>query len=653
MVDLRVRLLGGLAVEGLTARDIGSRKARTLLAALAVAQGAPVGVDVLADVLWAEDLPARPGEQVGVLVSRLRGTLGADRIPRHDAGYALVTDWLDLHELADGVAAAEQAVAGGDALAARLAATMALDLVRGPLLPEEQAPWFDGPRQSTDRSIAATRLLAAEAALVSGDPAGAAALAARGLDHDPYDEAALRALMRAHVALGRPASALAAYADARKRLSEDLGVSPAAETEALHMEILGPEPEPASQAAPSPPTPERWDPLVQRARAALAAVDFDAARRDAGEAVGRGAGASALEVAGWVAYYDRDFPSALRHAELAARTAWDDERRTSALTLSGRVRHSRGDLKGAERDLEEATQSTVAGVRGTGEVWLGNLRMHQGRFAEGIVLAERGAVDAAAMRHPFVIPHATWARIYGLGALGRVSEAIEAMESLGVTLGELGPAGDRYRPVLDNFWGWVLGAVGRTDDAHAHHRRAVDQSGRFTEPRHHAVFDLALAAVEAEDAATARAWLGQVEVPPDNAGAMAWHQRHRQRLLEARIALIEGDHGAAAPLATWVREDAVRRGARRAAVQAEVVLHLAAAAAGCADDAAIDATVASLDGLARLEAWRLTARLAAATGRDDLWATAERYAELLAASCATDADRVRAWMQSELIRLKA
>jgi hypothetical protein len=219
-------------------------------------------------------------------------------------------------------------------------------------------------------------------------------------------------------------------------------------------------------------------------------------------------------------------------------------------------------------------------------------------------------------------------------------------------LDELGPAGDRFRPVLDNFWGWILAAIGRTDDAHAHHRRAVDHAGRFTEPRHHALFDLALAAVEQEDAATARAWLAQVEVPPDDAGAMAWHQRHRQRLLEARVALLEGDHRAAAPLATWVRDDAARRGARRAVVQAEVVQHLAAAPTGSVDDGAIEATVASLDGLARLEAWRLTARLASATGRTDLWATAERYAELLAATCGPDADRVRAWMRSELTRLR-
>lgn len=314
MGDLRVRLLGGLLVEGFRPNELGSRKARTLLAALAVARGAPVAVEALADILWGDDLPARPDHQVGVLVSRLRGVVGADRLPRHDAGYALLPDWLDLRELGEGIAVAERSVSDGDALAARLAATMALDLVRGPLVPEESAPWFDGPRQATERTIAATRLLAAEAALVSGDPAGAAALASRGLDHDPYDEAALRCVMRAHVALGRPASALAAYAGVRTRLAEDLGVSPAADTEALHTQILESEAGPPRGLGPSA-APERWDPLVQRARAELAAADFDAARRDADEAVRRGAGAGALEVAGWVAYYDRDFPRALRFAD--------------------------------------------------------------------------------------------------------------------------------------------------------------------------------------------------------------------------------------------------------------------------------------------------------------------------------------------------
>jgi hypothetical protein len=44
--------------------------------------------------------------------------------------------------------------------------------------------------------------------------------------------------MNAHVAAGRPATALAAYARLRTRLSEDLGVSPGSETIALHRRIV-------------------------------------------------------------------------------------------------------------------------------------------------------------------------------------------------------------------------------------------------------------------------------------------------------------------------------------------------------------------------------------------------------------------------------
>ena len=142
-------------------------------------------------------------------------------------------------------------------------------------------------------------------------------------------------------------------------------------------------------------------------------------------------------------------------------------------------------------------------------------------------------------------------------------------------------------------------------------------------------------------------------MPPDDAGAMAWHQRQRLHLLEARVALIEGDPATAASRSTWVRDDAARRGSARTVVQAEVVQHLATAMTGAADSVAVDATVASLQDLARLEAWRLTGRLAAATGRSELWAAADGYAEQLVAACGPHADRVRTWTRNELARLRA
>lgn len=235
---MRIRVLGGFAVDGVPERDLGSRKARTLLKVLALARGAPVSVDRLTDVLWAGEMPARPADQVGVLVSRLRRVLGADRIIRTESGYRLTIDWLDVDEVDRLAARATEALAEGRVGAARTTADTALSIVRGPLLPEEAGEWVAAPRAAADGVVARARAVALDAALAAGDHGGAAALAESALGHDPYDEVALRALMRAHLAAGRPASALAAYARVRHRLAEDLGVPPTAETEALHGRAL-------------------------------------------------------------------------------------------------------------------------------------------------------------------------------------------------------------------------------------------------------------------------------------------------------------------------------------------------------------------------------------------------------------------------------
>lgn len=234
--ELRVRLLGGLDVEGVAAKELGSRKARTLLKLLALARGGPVSADRAVEVLWGDDAPARPVNQIGVLVSRLRPAIGAARITRTDAGWTLAVTWLDVAELEVRVDEAARASSPPMALAA---ARAALTLVRGDLLADEpDAWWAEAERAAVARTVARAHLLAAEAALAAGQPADAAADAERVLDRDPYDEAALRVLMRAHAAAGRPASALAAYARVRERLGEELGVDPTRETEDLHTAIL-------------------------------------------------------------------------------------------------------------------------------------------------------------------------------------------------------------------------------------------------------------------------------------------------------------------------------------------------------------------------------------------------------------------------------
>ena len=103
---------------------------------------------------------------------------------------------------------------------------------------DDGAEWLDPVRVATAHTVAEARSIAARCALAAGLPSEALRHGRQALEHDPYDEAALRVVMAAHVAVGRPASALAEYATMRSRLSEDLGVDPSPETAALHSQVL-------------------------------------------------------------------------------------------------------------------------------------------------------------------------------------------------------------------------------------------------------------------------------------------------------------------------------------------------------------------------------------------------------------------------------
>ena len=73
--------------------EIGSRKQRMLLAALAAESGCAVASDTLAELLWAGRPPVTVGVTLRGLVSRLRAALGpaANRLVARDGGYLLRT----------------------------------------------------------------------------------------------------------------------------------------------------------------------------------------------------------------------------------------------------------------------------------------------------------------------------------------------------------------------------------------------------------------------------------------------------------------------------------------------------------------------------------------------------------------------------------
>lgn len=259
--DLHVRLLGGLEIARIDARSLGSRKARTLLARLAVADGAVVDVGAVIDAVWPAGPPPHPANQLAVLVSRLRRTVGASRIERRDAGYVLHVDWLDVAELESSTAEAARRLSAQQFAAARAASALALSLPRGPLLPEEpDAQWAQAARAACDRLVARARQIAAEAALAAGDAQAAMEAATAVLASDPYDEQMVRLLLCACGETGRAPTGLRAYEEFRQRLDDELGVFPEPATEQLYLALLRRPhvaPDPAIVAEPPPAPPGR------------------------------------------------------------------------------------------------------------------------------------------------------------------------------------------------------------------------------------------------------------------------------------------------------------------------------------------------------------------------------------------------------------
>ena len=1040
---LRVRVLDGFTVEGVEERDLGTRKARLLLKRLAVAGGRAVPADELAAVLWGDRLPRNPADQLSVLVSRLRAVLGPHRLPRTDAGYRLAADWFDVVELERSITQIEHRLRAGEVAAALAVAQIAQALAGGTLLPEEDGEWLEAVRPSSERLVNRARLLAAEAALQAGEFGAARAAAQSVLDADPYDEAALRLVMRADVLGGRPGAALAAYAAVRHRLSEDLGANPAPETESLHTSIvcgeppqpsvapvspalvvgrasefevldaalaraeageqvrlvveaepgmgkttlistwaartgahalvlygrcdelgtglplqplldgldayleslgrqaaseaLGPEAElldpflgrtsaaprstvttvvdaetgrtalfgavatvlrraagtrvsvlviddlhqaaagtaeflafatrriprvmvlaarrpeggpdlpgaqrivlgplsvgdvvalagaergkalhersgghplfvreltasggdelpgsvvaavraqlqrlgPAAvsleaaassgtevdaslvaavterpiadvlddleaatgagllrtrgaalafshemvreaiEAATSPPRKLEIhraaveelarrgavDPLalarharlggdtavaasalidaadratrrfelvaadallaqaveladsvparLSRGRLRLTRLDLPGALEDVGRAIEMGAGVEGFELAGWVAYYGRDFDTALRYADEGVERAQSGDVRASCLALAGRIRHTRGDLAAAARRLEEGVAVAPAGIRGMLQIWHGQLLAHRGEAEEAADLVRRGLLDPQ-VSHPFVAGHGHFTLAYALGIAGQWSAAMDAVDELDAWIEQRGDK--RFPPVAANMRGWLLRGVGLYEEAVDVHRPAVDGAAAsiLREAYYAGLLDLAECHLATGDVDGAIAVVDATADILDWTGSMSWRHRNRYRLLAARIASLAGDHDVALDEVRAVAAGAAERGNRRYQHRALLTAATIGARAGQrADLEDLSALVDRFVPISGPDGWRDLGELAMATRVDGIWRQAEVEASRVVAQVSgrptIDAERAATSVRRQLDRLR-
>ncbi len=227
--------------------EIGSRKQRMLLAALAAESGCAVASDTLAELLWAGRPPVTVGVTLRGLVSRLRAALGpaANRLVARDGGYMLRTapEEVDADRFARLLAYGRTALAMERSADAVSALRDALALWRGtPLADLGDAELVrDAVSRLQEARVAAVEDLAA-AEVAAGQPGVAVERLEPHLTAHPLRERGWEQLMLALYRLGCQADALAAYRRVRRILGEELGIEPTPALRRLERRILAHDP---------------------------------------------------------------------------------------------------------------------------------------------------------------------------------------------------------------------------------------------------------------------------------------------------------------------------------------------------------------------------------------------------------------------------
>src|SRR4051812_33835473 len=257
-------LLGPLEVRDETAPvKLGGRKARALLARLALDANRTVPAERLIEDLWGEDPPGTAAKMVQIHVSQLRKALPSGVVVTRPGGYALAVDpgSIDLIRFERLRDAGRRALAAGDASTAGRVLGEALALWRGEALAEFSEPFavLEAARLAQLRLDCAEDRVDAELAL--GHHAAVTADLEALVAREPFRERARAQLMLALYRSGRHADALATLQALRRALDEELGLVPSAKLGALEQRILRHDPSllledaaPGRGSAVEPPT---------------------------------------------------------------------------------------------------------------------------------------------------------------------------------------------------------------------------------------------------------------------------------------------------------------------------------------------------------------------------------------------------------------
>jgi len=239
---LRIRTLGGAAVAvgevALTAADWGYAKPRELMFLLA--SSPPMTKDQIAAALWPDLSRQQLGNALHTALRELRRALGDpgwvqyangqyrfDRSRPHEC---------DVTTFEDALVAARRARPAEAALPElqRAIAVYGGDFLDGMATGE----WALVRRDELRRAFESALLAVGRLQVAAGRHQAAAAAFRRAVAHEPLNESAHRELMNCWVRLGETARAVRHYEELAGVLRDQVGVAPAAETEALYRRLL-------------------------------------------------------------------------------------------------------------------------------------------------------------------------------------------------------------------------------------------------------------------------------------------------------------------------------------------------------------------------------------------------------------------------------